>query len=371
MAIERELRYANVNELYLDPMNPRLGRRGMSLDTTQEDLLNTMKDWVLDELALSYLESGAFWTQEALIVVKEQLHDEECLFVVEGNRRLAALKTLQLAEQGRPISAKWAKMLEGTEIPEGLFDEVPYVLADSRDDVQAFLGFRHVTGIKQWGADEKACFIAKLIDEGDMTYQQVARRIGSHIPTVRKHYIAYRLLLQMEDQVEEFEPARAGRRFAVLYMSIEKQGAQQYLHIDFQAEPKDLRQPVPQEHIQNLAHVARWLFGTPTVDSIIRDTRQVEDFGAILENDDAIEYLESEKEPKFNVAFRISGGDEHEIIKYVTEAAHRVELSLTRAHVFKDSVRLRKEVNRLGKDVLQLISIFPDIRKHLLKDDEE
>ena len=31
-----------------------------------------MSDWVLDELAISYLESG-FWTHEALLVVKEAL----------------------------------------------------------------------------------------------------------------------------------------------------------------------------------------------------------------------------------------------------------------------------------------------------------
>ena len=37
---------------------------------SQEEVLDLMRDWVLEELAISYLESG-FWTHEALLVVEE------------------------------------------------------------------------------------------------------------------------------------------------------------------------------------------------------------------------------------------------------------------------------------------------------------
>ena len=371
MAISTEIEYAAIDELYLDPKNPRLGRNRVSPNTSQEDLLRIMREWVLDELALSYLESGGFWTHEPLIVVEEELYGERHLVVVEGNRRLAALRALREAREGRPSSSKWREMIQDSQIPGGLFERIPYVRADSRLEVQAFLGFRHVTGIKQWGADEKAGFIAKLIDESNMTYREVARKIGSKAPTVRKHYVAYRLLLQMEDEVEDFEPEKAEKRFAVLYMSIEKQGVQHYLHIDYQGDPSVNKRPVPSGHLENLAHFARWLFGTAEAECIVKDTRQVGDFGTILESDEAVAYLEGEREPKFDVAFRISGGDEHEIIRYVNEASNRVELALTRAHAFKDSSELRKEVRRLGDDVRQLLSIFPDIKAELFKEDAE
>ena len=67
--------------------------------------------WVLDELALSYLESGGFWSHEPLIAVEESLYGEQCLVVVEGNRRLAALIALKQTSEGRPISQKWSSML--------------------------------------------------------------------------------------------------------------------------------------------------------------------------------------------------------------------------------------------------------------------
>ena len=328
-------------------------------------------------MAWSYLQSGGFWTHEALIVVEQALDNKERLVVVEGNRRLAALKLLKKAQDGEPISSQWTTMAQYSEISDNLFSRVPYLLADSRGDIQAFLGFRHVTGIKQWDADEKAMFIASLIDEHGMSYQDVMRKIGSNTPTVRRHYIAYRMLLQMEDTLNEFDPSRAERRFAVLYMSIDTVGAQSYLNIDITAPPGAAREPVPEDHLQNLAHFARWLFGTQETSShIVRDTRQVADFGRILESQEATKYLEEAKSPSFEVAFRLAGGDEEEIIRHVAEAANSIELALMRAHSFRNSEELCKEARRLGEDAIQLLdaldllNISPKIKKTLLKEIE-
>ena len=371
MAVSTKLSHASLDQLKLDPLNPRLGRHRMSRDTTQNALLIMMREWVLDELALSYLESGGFWSHEPLIVVKESLYGETCLVVVEGNRRLAALKALELARDGHPLSNKWTSMLEELSIPLQLFKRIPYVLADSRADIQAFLGFRHVTGIKPWDADEKAGFIATLIDEQGMSYQQVARKIGSKTPAVRKHYVAYRVLLQSEDTVEDFDPQKADKRFAVLYMTLATSGAQKYLHIDLSAQPDIAQRPVPDEHLDNLAHFCRWLFGTSTIPHIITDTRYVADFGRILESPEAVKYLETTKRPKFEFAFRISGGDEVETIRYITEAADNVELALMRAHAFKTSTKLQAEVERLGEDTMQLLNTFPSIKAAILSGGEE
>src|SRR5208282_5499955 len=209
-----------------------------------------------------------------------------------------------------PVSQKWAEIVSGAKIPDGLFKRIPYVLADSRSDVQAFLGFRHVTGIKQWDVDEKATFIASMIDESKLSYQQVAKKLGSNAPTVRKHYVGYRVLLQAENTVEDFRPETADKRFAILYMTLATVGAQQYLHIDFMAAPDRLKKPVPRKYLTHLAHFCRWLFGTSEVPHIVTDTRQAADFGVILEYEEAVKYLESSPSPQFDVAFRIAGGDE-------------------------------------------------------------
>lgn len=94
-----KIEYESVDNLFLDPTNPRLGRHIASPKLPLEKVMEIMSDWTLDELAESFLQRG-FWPQEALIVVEEKLYGQSHLVVVEGNRRLAALKYLKLAAEG-------------------------------------------------------------------------------------------------------------------------------------------------------------------------------------------------------------------------------------------------------------------------------
>lgn len=310
MPVSTNLSNAEIDILYLDPMTPRLGRHRMSKDTAQDKLLEWMFEWKLDELAASYLESGGFWSHEPLIAVIEPLyHKKTAMVVVEGNRRLAALKLLRHSAGGAPPTRKWASLVEEFTVPTGLFDRVPYVVADSRLDVQAFLGFRHVTGIKQWDANEKAGFITRLIEDDKMTYEQVARKIGSTSPAVKRHYVAYRLLLQIENVIDDFPLEKAEHRFTVLYDTLQKQGTQQYLGVDSNADPKALKNPVKKSKHLKLACFSRWLYGTKKTPPLITDTRQISRFGRILECSVAIKYLETNIEPDFEYAFKLAGGD--------------------------------------------------------------
>src|SRR6266576_1806890 len=106
MAIDTDIRYSPVAELLLDSKNPRLGRQNTTKDLSQDQVLELMKDWALEELAVSFLESG-FWPQEALIAVRENVGTEQHLVVVEGNRRLAALKLLVPAKAGHLATRRW------------------------------------------------------------------------------------------------------------------------------------------------------------------------------------------------------------------------------------------------------------------------
>ena len=152
-----------------------------------------MGNWDLDKLAMSYLENG-FWTHEMLLVVKEELDGEQRLVVVDGNRRVAALICLRQVINGEEISKKWGALVENKSIPEKLFEKIPYIQIHSRQEVESFQAFHHrVTGIKQWLPTQKSEYIAKLIDEQGMSYEDIRRMIGSSISMVRYHYISYRL----------------------------------------------------------------------------------------------------------------------------------------------------------------------------------
>jgi hypothetical protein len=101
--------------LFLDPQNPRLGRHNIEKGLTQDEILDVIKDWMLEELAVSFLESG-FWPQEALIVVRDAVPGKkgQVLVVAEGNRRLAALKMIAKARsKEKGISDRWAEIIRG------------------------------------------------------------------------------------------------------------------------------------------------------------------------------------------------------------------------------------------------------------------
>jgi hypothetical protein len=370
MAISETIKRADVDELFLDPKNPRLGRRLTSEHLSQNDILDWMNaEGVLEELAVSFLESG-FWTQEAVVVIEEKLGKKIELITVEGNRRLAALKMLWRAYQGEGVSKKWESIVEGaTKKQMDRLRKIPYVLADSREEVQAYLGFRHVSGIKEWNPAEKAEFIAHLVDDEKLDYNQVMRRIGSKTPTVRQNYISYRILLQMEDQDDRISIDRVEDRFSVLYLSLRTEGVRRYLDIDILASPAKAKRPVPSAKLKQLAHFACWLFGTEDKEPVVKDSRQTDNFGIILESPEAVKYLERNERPVFETAFRIAGGAEGQTALHIERAADEVEEALSTAHQHRNSKRMKQAVKRLADDVIRLLDVFPSIKKEVLSEE--
>jgi ParB-like chromosome segregation protein Spo0J len=363
MATSNEIKYAKLDEFILDPKNPRLGRSNTRVTLAQSKILSIMKGWALEELAVSFLENG-FWPQEPLIVTKEVVYGRSSLVVIEGNRRLAALKLLQLACKKQANDPKWAELVSEFKPSASLFSKIPYIEVSSRADLEAFLGFRHVTGIKEWKPAEKAEYISKLIDEGGYTYEEVMRKIGSKTPSVRQNYISYKLLLQMEDE-EDISVGKVETKFSVLFLSLRTEGVQKYLHIDIKANPRKAQRPVPRSHLKNLANFARWLFGTDSQEAVVTDSRQVDQFGKILENPKAVAYLERTKQPSFEFAYQIAGGDEPELISLLDQASDNVEVALGRAHLYVKSKQLRLSVERLARHATQLTSLFPGLAEKI------
>ena len=364
MAIATKPDYAKLDELYLDPLNPRLGRSNTGPNVKQETILKLMEDWKLDELAVSFLESGGFWVQEALLVIEQPLYGKVRKVVLEGNRRLAALNYLRDAFAGKAASRKWKDMVEGVKPPPQLFEEIPFLLVDHRKDIEAFLGFRHVTGIEEWRPAEKAAYIAKLIDGGEMSYETVMRKIGSKTTVVRQNYIAHRLLLEI-DKATDIPQEKFEDRFSVMYLSLRTEGVQKFLHIDILAEPSKVKREIPKVHRESLKNFALWMFGDKDQDPLFTDSRRVDLFGHVLQSKEAREYLERTDSPTFDVALRIAGGDELEVAKLIEKAADNIELALTRAHHYRDSEKLQTAIDRFALDARQLLDLFPKAKSKI------
>ena len=335
-----EIEYAPLSKMFLDPQNPRLGRAVQNLELSQDEIYDRMRDWSLEELATSFLESG-FWSHEAVLCIDEGSDEEERLVVVEGNRRIAALQRLLKAFNGEEQSRKWLELIKNVEEPKDLFSKIPFIRINSREEVDSFLGFRHVTGIKEWAPPEKAQFIAKLIDERGYSYKDVMRKIGSKTLVVERNYIAYSILVQMEDiegiGVEEIE-----NRFSVLFLSLRSKHIQNFLGIEgkFGIEPNEVKPPVDDYHIDNLIEYSIWLFGDAETSPVVKDSRDVDKFAFVLASEEGLQYLRTIPRPSLEKAFVIAGGDKEEVYTLISEAALNLQEALSFIHMYKDDDNL-------------------------------
>lgn len=354
MTVETTIERASVDELLLDPKNPRLGRVNIRRGLYQDQLLSEMQSWNLEELAISFLRSG-FWVQEALLVTQEAVPGVPVpgRVVIEGNRRLAALKLLHAASQPGAPDSKWQRLLALHSPDPELFTRIPYIRASSRGDIEAFLGFRHVTGIMQWRPADKAEFIAMLIEDRGLSYEAVRQLIGSKTPAVRQNYIAFKLLRQMEETAN-VDAKRVEDKFSVLFLSLRTPGVRDYLEVDLTADVDRARHPVKRSNAPKLAKLARWLFGDENHAPILKESRDIDDFGRMLETEEARQYLENAENPTWEVARRIAGLGVEDLIQLIDEANHNVDVTLVKAHQFADSSKLAAAVDRLARGVVQL-----------------
>ena len=359
MTISETIEFTPVEDLSLDPQNPRL--RNDERGSSQAELLEIMKGWGLEEVAASIVHNG-FWPYEAVFVVREKLGRKKELVVVEGNRRLAAVKLLLRARDGLE-SPRW-KALAGdlSEDDANKLRRVPTIRAGSREELNFYLGFRHVTGIKQWEPHEKAEFIAKLVDSG-MSFEEVMRRIGSKTGTVRQNYIARNLFKQLSE-LEEVSAERVRDKFSVLYLSLRSEGTQKYLGVDLGADKKIAASPLRPKFHQNAVRFSRWLFGDDKHEPIITDSRFVDRFGTVLGSPEARAYLERTDNPKFEIAERHSGGDRIELIRHIDRAADEVREALGVVHLFVKHQDVVQAIQRLLKDVEALGKQVPNASDH-------
>ena len=370
MAISNTIKHKKLGDFCLDPENPRLGRQNSTRKTKQSRVLELMQSFSLEEIAVSFIENKQFWPQEALIVVKEKLYGKDNLVVVEGNRRLAALISLSDAMAGISDGRKWKELAEQAEesgLTERFFDKIPYLLADTRGDVDSFLGFRHVTGIKQWGATEKSEYIARLIEKKGMTFVEVMRAIGSKTDPVRRNYVAHRILKQLEYVDDERVSLKhIEDKFSVLFLSLREKGVQEFLGIELLEITEGQKKPISNDKLQELADFASWLFGSEKSPPLFTDSRNVGKFAKLLRSDKAVKYLRGTASPSFDLAIQKAGVDEGELVERIQRATDEIEQALGRVHLHLRSDDIENAVERFGLGAVELIRKFPNISEELL-----
>src|ERR1017187_3304710 len=190
---DKILRIENLPEeqLLLDAENPRL--EGVVETTDQNELLKAMwKEMGVSEVALSIAANGYFEEEPLFAIPGPEVNGKPGYIVVEGNRRLTAVKLL--------VHKELRQMVKATDLPtlgkpdREKLKRLPVSLYKARRDLWEYFGFRHVNGPKEWDSLSKAAYIAKVRREYGKSLEEITRKIGDQHSTVKRIYRGYVLL---------------------------------------------------------------------------------------------------------------------------------------------------------------------------------
>lgn len=220
----------------------------------------------LSELIQSISTSG-YINIEPLIVIER--HGR--LAVLEGNRRLAAVKALR-----DPGLAKTARLTLPDMEPEkrkSLEELLVYRVA-SEDDARDLIGFKHINGPQSWDAFAKARFAARWLDaehekkdlgQPYLTLKQIAGRMGDQHMTMHRMVAALFVLEQAErnELYSVHDRKKKSFSFSHLYTGLSYEEFTTYLGMsrpDRTVDPQ--RDPVPPNKYEELGNVLVWLYGS-------------------------------------------------------------------------------------------------------------
>jgi len=169
-----------VASLHLDSKNPRLGRALFSR-SPREIIQHLFENDKALDVAQSIASRGYF-PNEPLLAIKES----DRYVVVEGNRRLAALKALR--EPGLlegKLERQVERLARRITNPE-LISMVPVVIAPNRRSTDRQVAGRHIgTPVLAWQAENRASFILEKLDEG-YNNEELLDELGFSLPDIQK-----------------------------------------------------------------------------------------------------------------------------------------------------------------------------------------
>ncbi len=163
-------------DLYLDPNNPRFVSSGwqdisetdITSDTAQEDArIRLIKSYGIDKLKAN-IEVNGYLPIDRVVV---RALDNKKFMVLEGNRRICAAKLIGVTDSdGKTIDDLVLQSLKS--IPCLLYT------GSEADAAWIFQGLRHISGVVEWSAFNKAKLLVEQMEAESLTLTEVGKRFG-------------------------------------------------------------------------------------------------------------------------------------------------------------------------------------------------
>jgi hypothetical protein len=317
----RSLEVVPVDRLVLDPENPRLPS---DLPRTPEAMLEFLADTSSIDEIISAIGSNGYFESEPLIGVPTA---GNTIVIVEGNRRLTALKLL-LGEKYEGMPPRVEQSVDRAQFRP---DSVPVAIYDARSDVLNYLGNKHIAGVKPWGALAKARYAKQLFEAtegGDFAdrARAVARTIGSRTDFITRSLKAYSAYQIAADE-NFFGLAGVDEetvKFSLLATALDYEGIQEFLYRN----PED---PIDEREIEpaRLKELFSWMFVKQDHGRTrLGESRNLIQLSSVVANPDALERLRRGMDLEQAYRFTDGIGEEFDTIIVSVQSSLRTANSI-------------------------------------------
>lgn len=347
-----------VSRLLLDKYNCRLPED--THGASQQELFQILdKDFELLPIGESLADNGYF-LEEPLVGIPAE---RDQFTIVEGNRRLAALKLLTEPKLRKLALNQRAWEDLAAQATENL-SEAPVLVYQNRDELTSFLGYRHIAGILKWDPLAKGRFIAGIVDKKGKgaDFREAARETGSKANTIRDNYIAYRILLQAREGFE-IDTSKLEKNFSVFYRALGNPSITRFIGLTKDKPPRELRQPVPVRKAKTLEELIGYIHGINNTQPVVTDSRQLTMLGEVLENKVAYDHLRVNR--SLLRAHELTGGEERRLIDNLDRASFYLDEALRDVHRHRRSPKVAQPLRRCAQTIAEILKHFPQVTQEL------
>ena len=258
----------DVELLHFDIHNPRFTPDKRPDENTDQAIISKLASTAdLSELVQSISTSGYINIEPLIVVVRD-----ERLVVLEGNRRLAAIKCLldqEVAKEARITVPEF-----DDSVCKTLNNILVYRVAQE-EDARELIGFKHINGPQAWDAYAKAEFAGNWLDkqteaDNPLTLTDIANRMGDNHATIHRMVTALYVLRQAEEAGVYAIDDRQKKSFSFshLYTGLTYESFSNYLGMERPARNADPSQtPVPENNFPKLRKLLVWLYGSKSEDA--------------------------------------------------------------------------------------------------------
>jgi len=355
MATKPKHKTIHFSKLKLDSDNPRLPK-SMHGKTEEEILTYMLLDASLIELMLAIGEND-FFQGEQLFVVKDS---DEKYKVIEGNRRLSAVMLLNNPQLAKVQKSKIDKVISEKEYTP---KEIPCLIFPNEKKIHDYLGYRHITGIKEWKLLGKARYLSGLYEDTfsstgiDQASREIAKMIGSKADYVKRIIVGFNIYKIIEDEsfykIRELDDTTF--YFNYIADSLRQQNICRFLGVDINADP--VEKAVNKENLKEWIH---WLFekNDQNKTRLLGNSSDLNSLNKILGNDEATKAF-IEKGWSLEKAKELTDDLDNQfqtLIKKASESLEEADRLVTRVNLYyEDAEDDLKDIRKRAAKVLRTI----------------